>query len=78
MKTVAHDRFERSEDFITCTMAGVELSFGIFGFQPLSQGCEFLFALVVIQQMKSSYDGMDRVGTCHQDILKTAMGTTRK
>ena len=41
MKIIAHDCFERGEDFITRTMAGEELSIGIFGFQPLSQSRQF-------------------------------------
>ena len=46
MKTVAHDCFERGEDFITCTMAGVEQCFGILGQAMLRQERWILSAII--------------------------------
>ena len=75
MKLVAHHGLESSKDLITCTMTGVERCLRIGLFEPLTQGCKFLFALVVIKQMESSDNGLYGIGTCRQNILQTAMGT---
>ena len=48
MKLIAHDYFERGEDLIASTMAGVEQCFGIFGFQPLIQICQLFFRLQTV------------------------------
>ena len=49
MKLIAHDYFERGEDLITSTMAGVEQCFGIFGFQPLSQNRKLFFRFLAVE-----------------------------
>ena len=78
MKLFAHYSLQSRKCGISRAMAGVELRLGIVCFEPLSQRCKFLFALVVIKQMKTTYNAVDRVGACRQDILKTAMSTTCK
>ena len=46
---VIDDCFEHGEDLIACAMASVELGFGIFGFQPLSQSRQLFFRLQTVE-----------------------------
>ena len=59
-------------------MAGVELRIGIGFRQSLGKFGEFCLCFVVVKQMKSSYNSFYRIRTSCQNILQTAMGTTRE
>ena len=56
-------------------MAGVEHSLGIVVCQPPGESGQFIFRLMMVQQVESSHDSRDRPRACSQDILQTAMGT---
>ena len=78
MKLIAHDCFERGEDFITRTMTGEELGIGIGFHQSLCNFSEFLLTLMVIKQMETTNNSLYRIGANRKDILQATMGTTRK
>ena len=56
-------------------MAGVELRIRITGFKSLRQCFYFFLALLTIEQVETTYNGMNGVGTSRQNILQSAMGT---
>lgn len=78
VKLVAHQRLENSENMVASTMAGVEPSLWILGFQSLRKSGEFFFCLVSVEQMESSDYGMNWPRTSSQNVFQTAMRTARK
>ena len=48
---LVHHVFHYPEHIVTCAMAGVELCFWIFCFQPLSQGFYFIIRLLSVEKI---------------------------
>jgi len=49
MKMVVHFIFEDRKDLVASAMTGEELGIRKFGFQPLSQSCQFVFRLQTVK-----------------------------
>ena len=78
MNVISHECFESSKDFITSTMAGVEQCFGIGFCKPFCELGEFFRSFMVIKQVETSDNGMNRPRTSRQNVLQTTMGTACK
>ena len=59
-------------------MAGLELRLGVGIRQPVGKFWEFVFALMIVEQVESSHNGIHWEWTCSKDVFQTAMGATRK
>ena len=72
----AHNVFHHLKYIITCAMTGEELCLRIVISQSVSQSQQFLFWLLAVEQMVTSYDFADGEGTGSKDVLQSAMSAT--
>ena len=59
-------------------MAGIELRLGVGIHQPVGKFWKIVFALMIVEQMESSHNGIHWEKTCCKDALQAAMSTTCK
>ena len=78
MKMVGHHAMQRWKDLVARAMAGVESGVGILFHQASGQILQFIFRLVMIEQMEATHDGLYGIRTGRKDVLQTAMGATRE
>ncbi len=63
---------------VTRAMAGKELRVRVLGSQPSGQGRQFIFRLILVEQMETADDSLNGVRTGGKDILQAAMSTACK
>jgi len=74
MQLITHGFFHDGVCDIARAMAGVEHGLWIVVCQPTGKSDQFIFRLMMVQQVESSHNGRDRPGACSQDILQSTMG----
>ena len=69
MNLVTHYLMQGGKHSVSRAMAGVELCLGIGIRQSEGQFRKFVFALMIVEQMESSHDGIHWEWTCSKDVL---------
>ena len=78
MYLVTHHALQDGKYGVTRAMAGVELSLRVGSRQPVGEFCKLVFALMIVEQMKSSDNRINRQRTCCKDVFQPAVSTSRK
>ena len=73
-----HDGFHYLEYMVACAMAGVEMGIGVISRQSLCQICNLFVRLQTVEQVETSYNGVNGPRTCRQNVFQSVMSTAGK